>query len=238
MNEKFSKIYLDKKQLTVCAAFLAWAACTRLFSEQLLDMFDGFDSFLPAMFLGGLLLLGPFVAAATSFGDAFEIALKDPRLKNSRVWVLILGVSFVVFFLQFLMLESVRGYGDALLYNLYNPKFFKLAFIAYIAWGFTKSYAKNPFQTGQVAYWFSIAMYLWALYFSYGLDDGCTTVGGDPLFGGGGYEECGGDYQKQKDLNSELASESNYTSSSLFATEMLIAQLTGFLAIFVGKRLQ
>lgn len=238
MDEKFSKIYLDNRQLTVCTAFVAWACFTRLFSEQLLDAVNGIDSLILAMFLGGLLLLGPFVLAALSFAETFEIALKDPRFKNSRRWVLILGISFVVCFLQFLILQEAKGYIEALVYNISTPNFFKLAFLAYIAFTISKTYAKNPFETGQVAFWFSIAMYLWVLYFSYGLDDGCTTVGGDRLFSGGGYEECEEDYQKQKDLNSELASESNFTSSSLFATEMLIAQLTGFLAIFVGKRFQ
>ena len=66
------------------------------------------------------------------------------------------------------------------------------------------------------------------------MDDGCSTVGGDRLFSGGGYVECDPNYEKQEEINKAISKNRNFNTDTLFAAELLISQIIGFLGVFLG----
>ena len=101
-----------------------------------------------------------------------------------------------------------------------------VAFFSYVA---GKEIIFNNIFTSFV--WSTAIIHLLILYFSYGLDDGCTTIGADPLFGGGGDVECDPDYKRSIDQAEEIANKSSFNKESLFAINFLILCLTSYLSI-------
>lgn len=243
MAETHSNIYLRKKQLIWTIVFIIWAFLTKLYLTQINDFFnsifsDGRDTgfyFPLALFIGGAIFLAPFVGAANGFVENLDLSLKDPRFHNQRRLIFVGFLCFLIVYLQLLFVNNSEGYFDALLYNLRDLNLFKLGAISYIAFFyFKRNNSSHIAKIATVSCWFFIAMYLWSLYSSLGFDNGCRTVGGDPLFGGGGYQECDSDFINQKDQYEEVSKEHGLKIEAIFATELIISQITGILFAVIG----
>jgi len=241
--ETHSNIYLGKKYLIWTIVFIIWAFLTKSYLAQINDFFDsifgdGRDTgfyFPLALFLGGAIFLAPFVGAANGFTENLNLSLKDPRFHNQRRLIFVGSLCFLIVYLQLLFVTNYEGYFDALLYNLGDLNFFKLGAISYVAFFYFKRNGSSHIsKIATVSCWFFIAMYLWSLYFSLGLDDGCRTVDGDPLFGGGGYEECDPDFINQKDQYGEVSKEHGLKTEAIFATELIISQIAGVFSALIG----
>ena len=241
MAEIHSEIYLSRRKLLCAGLFVTWAFVTKLFFLQINSFIDTFFEdasgfyFLLALTAVGFICFLPFVAAATAFVESLSLSLKDPRFHNQRSIIFVVFLGFLLLYLQFLFITDFEGYFAALQYNFAHPKLFKLGVIAYISLFYFKRNCSNHIsQIVTVCCWFFIAMYLWTLYFSLGLDDGCQIVGGDPLFGGGGYEDCDPHFINQKEIDGQISQNYGFSVKALSATEMLISQMVGIVFASMG----
>lgn len=243
LADTHSIIYLEKKQLIWTVVLMIWAFFTKLFYPQINGFFDlifsdGKDQefyFIFALFLFAAICFAPFVGAAKNFVESLNISLKDPRFCNKRQFIFVSSSCFLIIYLQLLFVTNFEGYLEALLYNFTELKFLKLVAISYIAFFYLKrNSSKHIAEIATISSCFFIAMYLWSLYFALGFDNGCTTVGGDPLRGGGGSQECDPGYINQKDQYGEVSKKHGLMIDAIFATELLISQITGILFAVIG----
>ena len=147
-------------------------------------------------------------------------------------------ISIYAFFVIFIIGYKSEGFFDAFIYTISNPNWTKIVVIALLSFYFTKdlnhSIHNRQYELSGYLIGFMCFSFFWSLYYKFGLDDGCVTVGGDPLFGGGGEIECDDDYQQVKDRKSEIASKNSFTSNAFFAAELFLMIIISSLFIFIG----
>ena len=147
-------------------------------------------------------------------------------------------ISIYAFFVIFIIGYKSEGFFDAFIYTISNPNWTKIVVIALLSFYFTKdlnhSIHNRQYELSGYLIGFMCFSFFWSLYYKFGLDDGCVTVGGDPLFGGGGEIECDDDYQQVKDRKSEIASKNSFTSNAFFAAELFLMIIISNVFILIG----
>ena len=133
-----------------------------------------------------------------------------------------------------ILIEYPYHYWDAFVLTVIKPNYLKLAFIFYVVFFYVRGEDKHPSNITKIAYVFLNIIFVWTFYLKLGLDDGCTTHGADPLFGGGGYEVCDNDFVKMSETNAEIADLRGFSSDTLFAAEMLLTQMIGLFALVIA----
>ena len=241
MARNVSPIYLDRKLIFGCLFCISWAFCTALFYEHIDSFLKAIDPFLVewpsvgwfiVMLLAGLFIGGPFVGSATLFYEVINLSLKDPRFNHFRLFLSLALIGFTVLFLQFLILnEYPYYYWDAFVFTVTKPTNLKMAFIFCVVFFYVRGEDKHPANITKIAYVFLNIIFVWTFYLKLGLDDGCSTHGGDRLFGGGGYEVCNNDFLNLSEKNAEIADLRGFSSDTLFAAEMLLTQMIGLFAL-------
>ena len=244
MARNVSPIYLDRKLIFGCLFCISWAFCTALFYEHIDSFLKAIDPFLVewpsvgwfiVMPLGGLFIGGPFVGSATLFYEVINLSLKDPRFNHVRLFLSIALLGFTILFLQFLTLnEYPYYYWNAFVFTFTKPNYFKLAFIFYVVFIVVRGEDKHPANITKIAYVFLNIVFLMTFYLKLGIDDGCSTHGGDRLFGGDGYEVCDNDFVNLSKKHAEIANLRGFSSNTLFAAEMLLTQMIGLLALLTA----
>lgn len=153
------------------------------------------------------------------------------ELKNKLFFKI---MSVLVYFLvvAFLWLYPSIGLFEALIYRLENFDWIQVGFVAIISYFLTKKIVFiNLFTT---LIWSTAIIHLVCLYVNSGLNNGCQTIGADPLFGFGGYEECDPDFKNPADQAKEIANKNLFNKESLFAVNFIILCLISYLTIITG----
>ena len=143
-------------------------------------------------------------------------------------------LSVLVYFsvVAFLWIHPSEGLSEAFIFRLNNFDWFQIGIVTIISYIATKETIFNNIFTSLI--WSTAIIHLLSLYLSYGLDDGCTTIGADPLFGGGGEVECDPDYVNSADQAKEIANKNSFNKDSLFAVNFIVLCFTSYLSIVAG----
>ena len=182
------------------------------------------------------ILLGPFI-----FAHAYCLKIAKKIEKNYFKLDLYIGraiyISIYTFFIIYIIEDNSMGLLDALVFLISNPNCFKIGFIALLCFYFTRKFLSDRPKNFEVSDCFIYSMtllFLWTLYYKFGMDDGCKSVGGDRLFGGGDYVECDENYKKVRDTNSEISTKNSFNSNALFTAELFIMTLISNLSVIIG----
>ena len=143
-------------------------------------------------------------------------------------------LSVLVYFsvIALIWISPSSGLYEALIFRLDRFDWFQVGIVAFISYVATKETNFNDIFTSLI--WSTAIIHLLSLYLSYGLDDGCTTIGADPLFGGGGEVECDPDYVNSADQAKEIANKNSFNKVSLFAVNFIVLCFTSYLSIVAG----
>ena len=184
-----------------------------------------------------LIIFAPFTLAHLEW-----LALSQKIEYNYNKMHLIIGrlfyISIYAFFVIFIIGYKSEGFFDAFVYTIANPNWTKFAVIAFLSFYFTKDFEHSiNLKENELSGYFICSMcllFLWTLYYKFGLDDGCRTIGGDLLFGGGEEIECDDDYKQVKNIKNEISSNNSFSSNAFFAAELFFMIMISNLFILIG----
>ena len=128
---------------------------------------------------------------------------------------------------------------NAIIYEVKNYNYIGYLIISFIIWHFSKerildyNHKVNPkFNYTVHLNFICFLFFIIEIYYSFGLDDGCTMVDGDPMFGGG-YLECDDEYIKDNESILAITENNNFNPNALRFSKFLINTLTGYLIFWI-----
>ena len=207
-KEKFKKPFAELKLFILCAfitiAIYFISDFTLEKSRAMPDnAFWGTTLMLTILFLLGLLF-----QSAIAFNSLSQSIIYYN--KNNKYTLTVLLSLLSIFILSLYWIVDAEFIIGALLFEIVNLFHIGTAIGCFVIFYITihmKEYNYKDVNSYIIGLNILVTiMFIRSIYFSMGMDDGCRTVGSDPLFGGGGELVCDNDYIKQKDtiqLNSE-----------------------------------
>ena len=148
---------------------------------------------------------------------------------KNKLALKILTISAYFSVVAFMWVYPSSGLFEALFFKLNHLNWFQVGIVVFISYVMTKNSDINNIFTPFI--WATAVIHLLTLYLSYGVNDGCTTYGSDPLFGGGGYVECEADFKNAADQAKEIASKNSFNQTSLFAVDFIFLCFISYLSI-------
>jgi hypothetical protein len=179
----------------------------------------GVLKFLSSFFYPVILLIPIGITAGLYL--RFQEKLKVHSNYNNYFGRLALLHFIAAFFVSAFWGIDAVGLAEALAYSLSNFNWTLTAVIIVICWISCTanlrhiSGLKSGFNTSLILS-FCFLMYSWLK-----LDDGCTTVNSDPLFGGGGDIDCIEDYETEKDHFAKMGVNSGFNVEAFYAIRFL-----------------
>ena len=183
------------------------------------------------LYIGFMFIIGIPILAHHIWLDIVKNIGNESEFKRK---LFLKTLSVLVYFLvvAFMWIHPSVGLSEALIFRLNNFDWFQVGIVAFISYVVTKETIFNGIFTSLI--WSTAIIHLLSLYLSFGLDDGCTTIGADPLFGGGGEVECDPDYVNSADQAKEIANKNSFNKDSLFAVNFIVLCFTSYLSIVAG----
>ena len=152
----------------------------------------------------------------------------------------IASLSFLLY-LQALWLVGVSGFLNALSFALRDQSLIQLGILAYFGFflgrqcdGLGLKDTNRRLKPIDLTIIATSLIFVLQLFNFLGLDSGCYVVGSDPLFGGGGYQECEPDYEKQVIKAEAAAAIYNFNSKAYFAAKFFVLSIFASLIICLG----
>jgi len=149
--------------------------------------------------------------------------------------VILLHVSGAVYASLFWVLQS-EGILNAVLSAVSDMNYLLLGSIVFVSYYFSKNLT-DPAKLANALKGAICVCFIWVFYFWFGLDDGCTSSGGDGLFTSGD-KECDPDYIKSTDSLEAKGIKLGFNSNAGFAAQylwMVSASFTTTLAVYCFK---
>ena len=167
--------------------------------------------YMPIIFMPFMLLLLTF----QSLSKQIQSELTGSNLLKS---VMLLHLVSAAFASLFWILQS-DGVLNAVLAQIRELNYLLLGAIVFLSYNFAKGLS-DPASLAKVLERTIIICFVWVFYFWFGLDDGCTSSGGDGLFTSGEVE-CDPDFVKAGDVLEKKGAELGFNSNAGFAAQYL-----------------
>ncbi|MBL6787521.1 MAG: hypothetical protein ISQ27_05980 [PS1 clade bacterium] len=174
--------------------------------------------------------LGPFGIMADRYEALLARLKTTPTVDDLFLKVLTLNSVAAIFCSLFWLLKA-RGIAEATLHELSDINYFRYGFIIFISYKASDDNLRSATGLANGLKYAFLGCFAWVFYLWLGLDDGCTTTGGDPLFGGGGDIECDDDHQRYRERLNDVGSSRGFNSNAAFAVQYLFMTTASFLTI-------
>lgn len=223
---------IDKVDLTTAFLLIIIVLSGIIYFNE--NNFDGFRGKFSTVLVGFWFYICACVFAHNHFlhiikniGNDFLI-LKRITLK---IICLLIYISIVTLIWIYPSIDMYKAF----LFISSNIPWVKIGIISIISYYLAKGTEKKDLNSLFTSFiWSTAIIHLLTLYTSYGIDDGCTAVGGDKLFSGADYYDCDEDYKNSAEQAKEIASKYDFNPTALFAVDFIFLTLISYLSIYAA----
>ena len=223
-----------KRQLLELMIFAVVVALEILFFEQISDFFNAALKFVSAnkawfifstFFIFVPIIIMPFGLLFNSFERLSSQIQSEFSGVDLLKLVILLHVVAAAYASCFWLLQS-QGILNAIFAEMKEMNYLLLGLIVFVSYNVAKKLT-DPVKLANVLKVTICICFIWVFYLWFGLDDGCTSSGGDGLFTSG-EKDCDPDYIKAKEALKNKGVELGFNSNAGFAAQYLWMVGAGF----------